>query len=151
MLKNNTATFVANPKRGTIEITQLKENVTIEVDAFVLLSFLENNDSQPIKKSRYCHICNLHLNYTTHNFHLYAGSNIINTYLVKGFDQQLKQYILDSIKYAKEPLKVIFEEEIDNAIERYLPELSSDNLLELYKKRIIYEAQLSDEELLWIK
>jgi hypothetical protein len=162
MLINNSATFVANSTNGTIEITQLEDNTTTQVDAFTLLQLLEHNDSNVT--SGYCHKCNMRLSYNRKIFHLYSYPQVINTYLTRGFDRQLKQYILDNFKDVEKvseaiidaskktnthtPLMSAEETIVDLNLARYLSSLTSDDLLRLYKKRIISEAQMS-EELPW--
>ena len=172
MLKNKSATFGANNINGTIEITQLENNTTTHFDAFVLLQLLEDNDNNVT--SRYCHKGNIDLSYNRKNFHLYSYPQAINTYLTRGFDRQLKQYILDNFKDIEKatgisslnetinetiidvtkktntniPLIPTEETIVDSNLERCLSFLTSDELLHLYKKRIIQE-QISNEELPW--
>lgn len=165
MLKNKSATFVANNTNGTIEITQLENNTITQVDAFTLLQLLEDIDNKVT--SRYCHKCNMHLSYNRKIFHLYSYPQVINTYLTRGFDRLLKQYLLENFKDIEKALdRSSLNETIIDAskktntnvpliptektiVDSNLEKLTSDDLLFLYKKRIIMEAEISSEELLW--
>jgi hypothetical protein len=169
MPKNNSATFVANSTYGTIEITQLEDNTTTQVDTFTLLQLLEYNDNNVT--SKYCHKCNMNISYNSKNFHLYSYPPDINTYLTRGFDRELKQYILDELKDVEITSDISLISKailhandmtstytqpiaskgtiVDLNVERYLSSLTSDDLLFLYKKRIILEAQTSSEESPW--
>lgn len=168
MLKNNSATFVANNTNGTIEITQLKNNKITQVDAYTLLQLLKHNNTV---QSRYCHKCNMRISYDPTNFHLYSSPQVVNTYLTQGFDRQLKQYILDELKDVEKTSDISLISKtilhtnnmtnthtqlmsakgilVDLNFERYLSSLTSDDLLLLYNKQIILEVKMSGKELPW--
>lgn len=166
---NNSATFVANSVNGTIEITQLENNTTTQVDALVLLQLLGHNDRNI--HVEHCHKCNMPIKYNTKNFHLYIYPNIVNTYLTKGFDRELKEYILENFKSIDKTSNISSTSKailhvndttnthtppmpskgtvVDFNFERYLSSLTSDSLLFLYNKQIILEAKMSGKELPW--
>jgi hypothetical protein len=168
MLVNKSAAFVANSTNITIEITQLKNNKTTQVDAYTLLHLLEHNNTV---QSRYCHKCNMNISYDPTNFHLYSNPQVVNTYLTQGFDHELKEYLLknfkniDNASNISSVTKTILRANdtinthipripskntlTDRSFERYLSSLTGDDLLFLYNKRIKMEAQMSREELPW--
>jgi hypothetical protein len=109
----------------------------------------------------------MHLSYNRKIFHLYSYPQVINTYLTRGFDRLLKQYLLENFKDIEKALdRSSLNETIIDAskktntnvpliptektiVDSNLEKLTSDDLLFLYKKRIIMEAEISSEELLW--
>jgi len=91
-IQNKTAKFIANTEENVVEITQLKTEVITKVDIGNLLTVLKTDISQTGKTSLYCSKAKMEITLGS-NFHLRTSLNSVNTYLTKGFDQQLLSYI----------------------------------------------------------
>ena len=106
MLQTKTTRFIAMLQDNQLSIIQLKSGKTTRVGAYPFLSLLRSDFTKQDKYSIYCPIANTELVLGS-NMHLRTTSNEINTYLTKGFNQQLIKYILDNFPDIEKSSKIL--------------------------------------------
>jgi hypothetical protein len=152
MFQTQKATFVANLKENVVEITQLLSSKTEKVAPEILLSLLQYKFIYGKKCiTKFCSKGRINISFGS-NKHLY--SSILNIYLTKGLDKQLVEYILDKFNNTKKPSETLHLNETASCVDfkDYLDALPVKTLFKCYDQicqKIIYESQISNEELPW--